>query len=260
MPPKVQQSQQHSVDEGVTKLLEEIRREFSCKLDAYGARFDTLESLLASAQLENKTLKVALEEKDREITSLRRKHNDLEQYQRSWSMRILDLPIPPGEDAHDNSTVMKVVFKKLLEPIFRGAIDKGLLHSMPSCDSILETAHILPSKPNQTPPIICRFYSRNIKSLVFKLKKEFAPKLPSDQPASQLRSASRTPVFLKLAYPFFENLTTDNFMKMRALSQDKRVLASWSVAGQLRFRLHGEERVRKVSSIYDTVETIITKS
>ena len=53
----------------------------------------------------------------------------------------------------------------------------------------------------------------------------------------------------KLAYPFFEDLTTANFRKMWALVADSRVLACWSVAGQLRFRLNGEEEIRKVDDI-----------
>jgi hypothetical protein len=246
-----------SVDESVVKLLDDIRREFSRKLDAYGARFDTLETLLASYQAENTALKAALDEKEREITSLKRQTNDQGQYLRAWSIRILDLPIPPDEDAHDNYTVMKHVFHKVLKPIFQGAIQKNLLQSMPTFDSVLETAHILPSKPNQTPPIIARFYSRNIKSMIFKLKREFATTIPA--PASQTRAGSKSrPLPAKLAHPFFEDLTTTNFLKMRAISQDKRVLACWSVAGQLRFRLHGEEQVRKVTNVFDTVEKIVS--
>ena len=157
---------------------------------------------------------------------------------------------------------MKVVHQEVLLPIFRGALQKGLLHSIPSPDQVLETAHILPTKPDQTPPIIARFYSRNIKALIFRLKREFSTKIPSPSaPSSSSSSQTRArPPLSKPAHPFFEDLTTANFRKMRAIANDTRVMACWSVAGTLRFRLNGEERVHRVNNIYDTIDNIITST
>ncbi len=151
---------------------------------------------------------------------------------------------------------MKTVHHEVLLPIFKGALQKGLLQSIPSYDQVLETAHILPSAPDKTPPIIARFYSRNIKALIFRLKRDYATKLP---PSTTTQTKSR-PSPPKPAHPFFEDLTTANYRKMKAIANDNRVMSCWSVAGQLRLRLNGEERVRRVHNIYDSIDTIINST
>jgi hypothetical protein len=61
-----------------------------------------------------------------------------------------------------------------------------------------------------------------------------------------------------MQFPFYEDLTRDNFLKMKALAADQRVTACWSVGGQLRFRLStSPEVVHRVKSVYDSVDAII---
>jgi hypothetical protein len=258
-----QSSNPTMMDDGIAKLIEGLQTEFTRRFDAQEARFMELRSLLTGLQAENTSFRAALDEKEQEILGLRRKTNDNEQYARSWSIRILDLPVPKGQNASDTDVIMRLVFNQVLLPIFEGAVTRKLLPKIPSYNEILETAHILPTKPNQTAPIIARFFSRNMKSLVFRLKRDFGAKQtaplgasawPLPGPPSQTGPNSRP---AKLAYPFYEDLTTANFKKMQAIAQDNKVLSCWSVAGQLRFRLHGEERVRKVLNIYATVDDII---
>ena len=81
--------------------------------------------------------------------------------------------------------VMQHLYDRLLKPILEGAVRKGLMSSIPPVDAILETAHVLPGKMD-TKPIIARFFTRNIRSLVFRLKKEFAP---MEQPAGKTDQA-----------------------------------------------------------------------
>lgn len=92
---------------------------------------------------------------------------------------------------------------------------------------------------------------------MFKLKKEFSPWATTTTATASSEPAQRR---AKLAHPFFEDLTRATFLKMRALAQDNRVLASWTVAGNIRFRLHGETNIRRVKSIFDDVEKIISQS
>jgi len=255
---------QHStmLDDGIVKLLEDLKNEmksdFKTRFDAQEGRFLELKSMLIGVQVENTSLRATLDKKEREISGLRRKTNDNEQYMRSWSIRILDLAVPRDQDASNPDVIMRLVFNKILLPIFEGAVQRKILTEIPSYDTILETAHILPSKPNQTAPIIARFFSRNIKSMVFRLKKDFATRQQNQQqPAVSQPGTKARPA--RLAHPFYEDLTTANFQKMRAIASDKRVLACWSVAGQLRFRLHGVDKVAKVANIYSTVEDIIAQ-
>ena len=256
MPPKKAPPQHPSqdqpliIDEDFAKLIDDLKSEYGTRLEAHGIRFDKLEASLREAKGEIQKLKEALQVKEKEVINIKQKANDQEQYIRSWSIRILDLQIPQDQDCSDTSVVMKHVFNQVLAPILRGAVSKGLLHAVPSPDQVLETAHILPSKPGQIPPIIARFYSRNIKALMFRLKREFAKK--ADPTPAQ--ATSRTP---KPAHPFYEDLTNTNFLKMRSLASDPRVMSCWSVAGQLRLRLNNSEAIHKVRNIYESTDTII---
>jgi len=240
-------------DEGIAKLIDDLRRDFTCKLDAYGARFDTLEKLLAVSRQENRELQKAMEKKEQEIEGLRRTANDQEQYIRSWSIRIMDLPVPFGVDSHNNEVVMRLVYETVLLPIFQGAVSNNLIPNIPSCNQVLETAHILPAKNGATPPIIARFYSRNIKAMVFRLKKDFAPRTTSNHAGQQ--NTRKGPA--RFAHPFYEDLTHHNFTKMRDLARDERVQSCWSVAGHLRYKLKGDDQVKKVKCLYDPVDIII---
>jgi len=231
----------------LAERLEEIQK----TLSSYDKRFDKLENLLAESQKENKELRKTLQDRDAEVLRLNQKLNDLEQYGRSWSIRVLNLPIP-SKDSTDPLSVMEHVHAKVLTPIFKGAVEKGLLTSIPPALEVLETAHILPSKPNSTPAIICRFYSRNMRALVFRLKKECAPRLPGTS-GNGAGAKGNGP----FRFPIFEDLTRANFFKMRAISKHDSVLSCWSVSGSLRFRLKDSDQVKKVSNIYDSVENIV---
>ncbi len=127
---------------------------------------------------------------------------------------------------------MRHLYSPLLLPIFHGAVDNGLLQAIRDVDQVLKTAHILLAKPNAEPAIICRFYSQNICALVFKLKREFAPRLELDQPAGWDGQAARPGRF---EYLVLDDLTCANFAKLRALSQHEKMFAFWSVSGSLRY-------------------------
>ena len=166
-------------------------------------------------EMDNANLERAVQSvlKDKAIAELTAKTNSLEQYNCSWSIRLNNIQLPDG-DRTDTYTVMHTVFDKALRPIFEGAKKRGLIPAIPDCDDILETAHILPAKASDRPkPIIARFYSRNMRAMVFRLKKELAPTtiittktgekktvhlypiyedLPSP-PTSSCRTSSRTP-------------------------------------------------------------------
>ena len=195
----------------------------------YSDRFDKLEKIMKEVKDENKELKKeqkemkrTLEERDQEILRLRERLNDQEQYARSWSARVLGMQIPES-DATDPIKVMRHVYARLLLPIFQGALQSGQLKNIPEPEQVLETAHILPAKPGAIPAIICRFYSRNVRAMVFRLKKDFAPRVEPDQQASQGHRNDPG----KFEYSLFEDLTRLNFAKLQALGQHKKVLACW---------------------------------
>ena len=226
-------------------------------VNSYATRFDKLEGLLSDVRAENKQLKSVIADRDKEITNLARKLNAQEQYNRSWSVRILNLPIP-ADDATQPERVMQHVYTKVLEPLLRGAVEKKLLREIPPVERVLETAHILPAKSDSTNPIIARFYTRNIRAMMFRMKKEFAARLPVSATAGRSGGNQREKSAGKYAFPFYEDLTKHNFAKMRAIAQHTRVESCWSVSGILRYKVVGKSEIKKVKDVFESVETIIS--
>ena len=103
-----------------------------------------------------------------------------------------------------------------------------------------------------TKPIIARFFTRNIRSLIFRCKKEFAPK---EQAAGNSAPASAGR-HQRPKYSIYDDLTKINFNKMRAISADKRVKACWSAKGQLKFKCHEEDFIRKVPCAFTPLEDL----
>jgi hypothetical protein len=247
-----------------TSRLELKLDELTKTLADYAVRFDRLERLLTDTRQENQELKTlvkeqdkSLQDRDKELDHLKQRLNTQEQYQRAWSIRILNLPIPAFE-ASCPEAVMRHVHHSVLEPIFQGALAKGLIKDIPAVETVLETAHILPAKGNSIPPIIARFYTRNIKSMLFRLKKEFAVREASNNNSNSTASNNR-PSQGRFRHPFYEDLTRHNFAKLRAISQHELVESAWSVSGSIRFKLKDEILVRKVKSVFASVDDIVKK-
>jgi hypothetical protein len=204
-----------------------------------------METQLDTIMAENKELKTLVAERDSEILSLQSQLNVIEQYNCSWSVRIVGLPLTPEEETSADAVKNKVLTNVLL-PILEGAVAAGDLAEVPtSADHVLERAHVLRAKEGAVKPIIARFYSQDLRALIFRHKKAFAPKHATG------------PLKDRYRFLIFEDLTSINFKKMRALAADDRVAACWSAGGQLRFRLADNPTIRRVASIFESNDKII---
>lgn len=237
------------------KQLEEIISGLNAKLEAMERKLDALEGLpntvkkleelLESSYAENTVLKQDLDFKEKQLEFLQAKVNSLEQYNRSWSIRVNGMSLT-SEEEKSVSVVKKRVYDNLLLPILRGALDSGDLEVIPPVDEVLENAHVLPAK-NGAKPIIARFFVREVRGLVFKHKRDFAPR-------AEAESADRPGRYL---FPFFEDLTKLTFTKMREIANHPEVVACWSTGGQLRYKTKDNITVKRVNNLFDPVEKIV---
>lgn len=246
------------------------------KVEVIESELQNIKTLVVSLRDENKELRSALKQKDEELSDLQRtlndmeiKHNNLEQHHRGWGARVLNIPTTPEEEA-DPSAMINKVFNLALLPMLRGAVSLGKLKSIPPPEQILEVAHVLPGKPGLPKPIIMRFFSRNIRNMIFSLKRDFAEREQDRRrggggagggleegdgaAAGEQGKGRRTG---KFKYPLYDDLTKANLAKMRAISQDDRVLACWTVNGQIKYRLKSSDQVRRVVSILDPLDKIL---
>jgi hypothetical protein len=220
------------------KDLEDIVKSYKVDLASINTKLDTLLT-------ENAALKKMVAARDEEIEGLKLHINGLEQHNRSWSVRIMGLPLSAAEEK-SSSLVKEKVYNDVILPILEGAVKEGDIQQVPSnASAVIEMAHPLRAKDGAIKPIIARFYSRETRSLVFRHKKSYAPKL-ADGPNKG-----------RYKYSLFEDLTALTFSKMRALAADPRVAASWSSHGQIRYRLLDDPTVRKVNSVLDPLDKIL---
>jgi hypothetical protein len=212
-------------------------------------KLSKLEALVTELTTENKMLRKELDSRDATILTLRSRLNHVEQHHRGWSLRVHNLPIPADAES-DPRKMMEIVHSKLLLPILSGAQAKGAIPSIPPALQLLETAHTLAAKSGQIKPVIIRFRSRYERDLLFHFKKEFAPR--ENRPGG---SDTRPP---RLLFPFYEDLTSDTFKKLRELAGDERVAGCWTVGGNIRLKKASNPTVvLKVKSIYDSNDRIL---
>jgi uncharacterized protein YoxC len=229
------------------------------KVDKIEAEVKDLKTLMVSLKEENKELREQVKIKDKVIedmakavSGLEDKLNNVEQHHRGWGARVLNLPISE-EDAANPSTMIEKVFDLALRPILEGAMRAGRLEAIPPAKQVLEVAHVLPGKPGQPRPVIMRFYSRNIRSLCFQFKRDFAPR---EQPTGR-GGGQEVNNRGRFIYPIYDDLTKPTLNKMRAIQQDERVQACWTVNGRIHFKLKDSDSVRKVVSILDPLDLIL---
>ena len=104
-------------------------------------------------------------------------------------------------------------------------------------------------------PIIMRFFNRNIRSLCFQFKRDHATRELAVRAGGGEEETRKG----RFAYPLYDDLTKLTLHKMRAISQDERVSACWTVNGRIHFKLQDSDAVRKVGSIQDPLDVILRK-
>jgi FtsZ-binding cell division protein ZapB len=295
MPPKNSKKPVPS-DSGDEDSLKDMIRDMAAQLSSLNQKMDKIDSiesevkglkiLLNDLKSENKQLKTEAREAERKLSDMNVKNNalenrinNLEQYNRSWSARAMNIPLTEQEES-DNSAVAAKVYDLLLLPILNGAVERKLLQSVPTVDQILETAHILPGKAGHPKPVIMRFFNRNVKETIFKLKKFYSPREGTRNTGGGGpgggrgggRAASGGAVGGTAAeedgggfegrgrylYPLYEDLSRASFQKMKSIANDSRVKACWSVKGHIKFTLvKSPNEVRRVVSLLDPLEDIL---
>ena len=235
------------------KSVEDMFASMSAQLDALSsipADIKRLETLVLDLRKENTDIKLQLLERDKEILSLKNHVNNVDQYNRSWSVRIFNVPIPDSS-ATDNFKVADTAYRTVILPILEGAVTRGAIPSVPPREQLIERAHILPGASGKPGSIIVRFFVRDYRTLLFKFKKEF-------QPRETTPPNSKSPG--RFLYPIHEDLTKATFTKMRSLSAHPKVLTAWSTNGAIRYRLEGDSSntIHKVQNVFDSVDKILS--
>jgi len=256
MPPKAKEDKKEEID---FKQLFDNVNQILRQQNVHTTKLDEMEALLKATQEENHKLReenielrTALAQCTSEAERLRSKTHALEMHNRSFSVRINKYKVLGDETNLFN--VRDQVYEKVFLPILEGARQSGKLETVPAAPELIEMAHVLPSREGATKPIICRFTSRILKSVIMSCKKDYAPREGTGAAAAAARQGRPPP----MRYPIVEDLTRETYRKMVELGRDERVASCWSVGGHLRFRLNSDPNtVKKVVSVFDTVGEIL---
>jgi hypothetical protein len=240
MPPK---KNPNDNNKGGQKTMEALQEEMNTKLSTLLDEVKGLKSELKAVKKANADLQEKVQHQEEEIAELKNELNDKELHGRSWSIRVNNIQV---QDETNNRAVMQAVHTELIAPILAGAVAAGEIESVPSCTSLIEIAHILPGKGARK-PIIVRFFSRYWRSLLFKHRRDHAPReaaTNNDRPG-------------RMKFPFYEDLTRATFKQLKSFQNDDRVTAAWTVSGVIRFKIDGDDKVYRVSSVHDTIDDLI---
>jgi hypothetical protein len=226
--------------------MEAINRRLD-KVDLLGEQLNNIEESMRNISTEHANFKSTLASNQVTISNIQASQVTMDQYNRSWSVRIMELQLS-AEDESNPFRLVETVYNKVFLPILSGALSEDLIPRIPSCDQLLERAHVLPAtKAGAIKPIICRFLNRDYKAVCFRLKKKYAT-------MSTASGAGERP---RYAFPFYEDLSSAVFRKMKELQADSRVDSCWSVNGQLRYRLTGSDAIKKVSRVLEPIDSIL---
>ena len=246
------------------KTVEEMFASLTAQMEALNgvpASIARLESLVTELKIENTSLRAELQERDKEILTLRSHLNNVDQYNRSWSIRIFNLPIPPA-DSRNNFKVAQFTYDTVLRPILDGAVLAGEIAEVPPCHRLLERGHILPGAGDKPGSVIARFLHRDYRQLIFRYKRDFQPREAiSGQLSTRSTNRPGSKPVGRFLYPIHEDLTKATFSKMRALSAHTTVQSAWSHNGSIRYTLVGDSAntIHRVLNVYDSVESILAK-
>ena len=191
----------------------------------------------------------------KEVYSLKNIVNSHEQERRSSTIRITGLPLTAEEKLSRNTADLKKrVFDRILGPILSVAYDNDLLDVQPTVENTIVTCYRVgaaaaKADTDSPPPIVVKLRSSETRICIMKSKKEatFGP----------------TPAEKELGCKFFaiaEDLTQPAFKKLKELKNHEDVAKAWSFEGKLQFSFVGSKTIHKVSSVYDDVNTILSKA
>ena len=292
MPPKNKSAPETDDNSSLAEMMRSMAAQLtgiSDKVEKMDAKFEPISNdvkdlkvILNDLKAENREIKAEVKLMDKKLSDMNEQNNNLEnrinhleQHHRGWSARVLNVPLTQEEE-YDNDAVVTKVYELVLQPILHGAVERKMLRYIPTAEQLLEVAHVLPGKPGEPKPIIMRFYNRNVKDTIFKLKKYYAPRVEQGGPSAGGGGRSRAGAGGagsgqrvgeepggfegrgKYCFPIYEDLTRATFLKMRAISKDERVQSCWTVKGQIKFVLtKNAKEVRKVVSLLDPLDMIL---
>lgn len=234
-----------TVDEKLDMVLSMLVQQ-SKLLQQYQEKITVLES-------DNKAMLSSIGNLNKEINVLKNTVNRHEQQALGNSIRIFGLSMSEDEaNATDGGKALTSrVYEKLLKPILASAKEKDAIPKVPTLAASIEqcfrVGKVMTDK-SRPPPIIVRLTSHALKLALLRNKKLATPPVSDSDQRLGIKK-----------YAIVENVTGDTSRLLRTLAADSRVSKVWTIEGNIRFILEGDQSstVRRIKSIYDPLDKIL---
>ena len=175
--------------------------------------------------------------------------NQQQQLLRSLTLRLLNLPVVPGE-ADDNYAGLRArVYDTILKPLLTAAKTAKDLASVPQMSTVIEAcfrplnvASSSSSSQSSPPPhVIIKLSSKPIKIAILKNRKHLPKHVDKNS-----------------RYILVEDLTPMTHKLLATISKSKGVGKAWTIDGTIKFVMEGQTTVRSVKSVYDPISKILS--
>ena len=183
-----------------------------------------------------------------ELRNVKNTLNVREQQLRSTQVRVFNFPV-----AADETTGLTArIYDRILKPLLTAAKTAGDLGSVPQVQNTIEACYRVftkeePAEGQPPPPIVIRFATKQLKIAVLKQRRRFMPQ-PSE--GEQRKGIKR--------FMIVEDLTPPAHKLLKALQADPRTDKVWSVNGQIHYSVPGKTGFKKVRSVFDHIDQILS--
>jgi hypothetical protein len=218
-------------------------------LRSQGAEISETKKMLSDSQakvtkLENKVLVL-----EKEVKHLKEAANDRDQADKGRTVRLFGYPVTEEESSTDGGkTFQTKLYERIFKPCLTTAKNNGDLPTVPQFTTAVEKIYRAgkSSNPDRPAPVVIKFTSESYRTAVLRNKKTSLPAPTAQEKASGARR-----------FMVVEDLTPANFKMLKLLQGREEVSRVWSIEGKLRFTLLNNEKVFRVKSVFDPVESII---
>jgi len=191
-----------------------------------------------------------------EVKKLKEISNTREQESRENVIRLFNFPMSPDDGAADHGKALaNRVYDRILKPVIVAAKAKDDLGSVHQINSVIEDCFRI-GKPSlkdgilRPSPVIIKLKSKQLKQAIMKNKRNSLPTPTDREKSSGIKR-----------FVLVEDLTSPTFKKLSEILADERVDKAWTIEGQIRFVLVGNDKtVKKVKSVFDPTSQIISSA
>ncbi len=226
--------------------LEEMVKHIYTKVNSFDDIFRKQQEKIDSLEKEVKTLKS-------EVHSLKDTVNARKQDARSLNIRISGLNFTQEEKTNPSS-LNKLVYDRVLLPIINLAKTNKLLDRTPTLANTITSAYRVRASSALTgtanpPPVVVQIATDQLRLAILQSKQRGTPPPLPNEVDIGIRSITVQ-----------EDLTPPTYKMLRDIKRSEEVHSAWTIAGRIRFRLTGSDRVHFVRSVFDKVDDIISSA